>query len=86
MSSVKFTNAMLEKFHSSLNPEGKRRTIWDSEARGLGAYQTKNGICTLFAHYRLANLTTPPRGKPSVTEVSDRPLPAISHHCPSKGR
>ncbi|MCA0400982.1 MAG: integrase family protein, partial [Proteobacteria bacterium] len=55
MSSVKFTNATLEKFLSAPNPEGKRRTIWDSEARGLGAYQTKNGVCTLFAHYRLAN-------------------------------
>lgn len=55
MATIKFSNATLERFFSHPDPEAKTKTVWDSEARGLGAYQTGTGAITLFMHFRLAN-------------------------------
>ena len=53
MAKLKFTAAALSRFFSEA--QDTNAVAWDTEVRGLGAYRTKSGACTIFVQYRLAN-------------------------------
>lgn len=55
MAKLKFTAAALSKYFVEAPHGGRPVLVWDSETRGLGAYRTGKGACTLFVQYRLAN-------------------------------